>query len=531
MLTGTVIWYNPVKGLGFINPDQGGDDVFVHMSALKASGLKVVKEGDMLTYELLLDEKTGKKAASNVTILKKDEASLLTSSSSKPKNRDEKKKQRVEQPKSDASAFSKLGLDAEIVKALGFLGYTLPTPIQSQAIPAVLNSKDLVGLAQTGTGKTAAFALPLIQQLLMNPIAIKGRSARAIILSPTRELALQIHEAFVSFGKRLPLNFTHAIGGAPIRKQMRDLSKGVDILVATPGRLEDLVDQKGLRLDETKFLVLEEADQMLDIGFLPAVKRIISKVNKDRQTLLFSATMSKEIKKLTETYLTDPVQVSVTPENSTVDKIEQSLMHLSKQNKGLALQRIISANPKKRVIVFSRTKHGSDKLVKWLGTQNIGADAIHGNKSQGQRQRALDDFKKGKTYILIATDIAARGIDIPGIEIVINFDLPNVPESYVHRIGRTARAGADGKAIAFCAPDEHKQLWDIEKVIKMDIPVVEMEGLTQNLIPNFEKPAPRRRGGGANSKRGSGPRDNNSRNNSKSGKKPFRGGGNKSPRR
>ena len=224
MLTGTVIWYNPVKGLGFINPDQGGDDVFVHMSALKASGLKVVKEGDMLTYELLLDEKTGKKAASNVTILKKDEASLLTSSSSKPKNRDEKKKQRVEQPKSDASAFSKLGLDAEIVKALGFLGYTLPTPIQSQAIPAVLNSKDLVGLAQTGTGKTAAFALPLIQQLLMNPIAIKGRSARAIILSPTRELALQIHEAFVSFGKRLPLNFTHAIGGAPIRKQMRDRS-------------------------------------------------------------------------------------------------------------------------------------------------------------------------------------------------------------------------------------------------------------------------------------------------------------------
>ena len=320
MLTGTVIWYNPVKGLGFINPDQGGDDVFVHMSALKASGLKVVKEGDMLTYELLLDEKTGKKAASNITILKKDEASLLTSASSKLKNRDEKKKKHIEQPKSDASAFLKLGLDPEIVKALGFLGYTVPTPIQSQAIPAVLNKKDLVGLAQTGTGKTAAFALPLIQQLLMNPIAIKGRSARAIILSPTRELALQIHEAFVSFGKKLPLNFTHAIGGAPIRKQMRDLSKGVDILVATPGRLEDLVDQKGLRLDETKFLVLDEADQMLDIGFLPAVKRIISKVSKDRQTLLFSATMSKEIKKLTEMYLDNPIQVSVTPENSTVDK-------------------------------------------------------------------------------------------------------------------------------------------------------------------------------------------------------------------
>ena len=364
----------------------------------------------------------------------------------------------------------------------------------------------------------------------MNPIAIKGRSARAIILSPTRELALQIHEAFVSFGKKLPLNFTHAIGGAPIRKQMRDLSKGVDILVATPGRLEDLVDQKGLRLDGTKFLVLDEADQMLDIGFLPAVKRIISKVSKDRQTLLFSATMSKEIKKLTEMYLDNPIQVSVTPENSTVDKIEQSLMHLSKQNKSLALQRIVTENPKKRVIVFSRTKHGSDKLVKWLGTQKIAADAIHGNKSQGQRQRALDDFKKGKTYVLIATDIAARGIDIPGIEIVINFDLPNVPESYVHRIGRTARAGANGKAIAFCAPDEHKQLWDIEKIIKMDIPVVEIDGLTQNLIPSFEKPVPRRRGGGANSKRGSGPRDNN-RNKVKSGKKMFKGKGNKTPRR
>jgi ATP-dependent RNA helicase RhlE len=529
MLTGTVIWYNPVKGLGFINPDQGGDDVFVHMSALKASGMKVVKEGDMLTYELLVDEKTGKQAAANITVLKKDEAALLTSTTPKIKTLKEKKKERAEQPKSDASAFADLGLDAEIVKALSFLGYSTPTPIQEQAIPAVLKGRDLVGLAQTGTGKTAAFALPLIQQLLMNPQALKGRSARAVILSPTRELALQIHEAFVSFGKRLPLNFTHAIGGAPIRKQMRDLSKGVDILVATPGRLEDLVEQKGLRLDETKFLVLDEADQMLDIGFLPAVKRIISKVSKERQTLLFSATMSKEIKKLTETYLTDPVQVSVTPENSTVEKIDQSLMHLSKQNQGLALQRIVADNPKKRIIVFSRTKHGSDKMVKWLGTQDIKADAIHGNKSQGQRQRALDDFKKGKTYVLIATDIAARGIDIQGIEIVVNYDLPNVPESYVHRIGRTARAGAEGRAIAFCAPDEHKQLWDIEKVIKMEIPVVEMEGLTQNLIPNFEKPAPRRRGGGANSKRGSGPRDGKPRGGG--GKKPFKSGGNRGPRR
>lgn len=531
MLTGTVIWYNPVKGLGFIHPDQGGDDVFVHMSALKASGMKVVKEGDKLTYELLLDEKTGKQAAANVTVLKKDEAALLTSTSAHPKVLKEKKKERAVQPQSDASAFAELGLDDEIVKALSFLGYSVPTAIQEQAIPSVLLGRDLVGLAQTGTGKTAAFGLPLIHQLLLKPEALKPRSARALILSPTRELALQIHDAFVSFGKRLPLNFTHAIGGAPIRKQMRDLAKGVDILVATPGRLEDLVTQKGLRLDQTKFLILDEADQMLDIGFLPAVRRIVGQVSKERQTLLFSATMSKEIKKLTDTYLTDPVQVSVTPENSTVEKITQTLMHLTKQNKGLALQRIVSENPRKRIIVFSRTKHGSDKMVKWLATQDIKADAIHGNKSQGQRQRALDDFKKGKTYVLIATDIAARGIDIPDIEIVVNFDLPNVPESYVHRIGRTARAGAEGRAIAFCAPDEHKQLWDIEKIIKMDIPVVEIQGLTSNAIPTFDKPAPRRRGGGANAKRGSGPREGGKPRGAGGGKKPFKSGANRGPRR
>ncbi|GLQ34333.1 RNA helicase [Amylibacter marinus] len=525
MLTGTVIWYNPVKGIGFINPDQGGDDAFIHMKYLKETGLKQVKEGDRLTYEMREDPKTGKSAAANMTVLKAGDAALLTGGKPKIKSKAEKPAKRPEKPKSDASAFGKLGLDPEIVKALGFMGYSDPTPIQQQAIPHVLNGKDLVGLAQTGTGKTAAFTLPLIQQLLLKPEALKKRSARALILSPTRELAMQIHDALRDYGKRLPLNFTHAIGGAPIRRQMRDLEKGVDILVATPGRLEDLVAQKGLRLDETKFLVLDEADQMLDIGFLPAVKRIITQISKERQTLLFSATMSKEIHKLTEQYLTDPAQVSVTPENSTVDKIEQSLMHLTKQNKGLALERIVKANPKKRIIVFSRTKHGSDKMVKWLGTQDIKADAIHGNKSQGQRQRALDDFKKGKTYVLIATDIAARGIDIPGIELVINYDLPNVPEAYVHRIGRTARAGAEGRAIAFCAPDEHKQLWDIEKLIDGDIPIAHMDGLTEEMIPTFEKPAPRRRGGRSNPKRGSGPRMGGPKGGAK------KKGGNRPPRR
>ncbi|WP_099593436.1 DEAD/DEAH box helicase [Paramylibacter kogurei] len=487
MNTGTVIWYNAKKGIGFIKPDEAGDDVFVHMKALKKTGLKQIKEGDRLLFEMETDDVTGKQAAANITQMTDEEGRILRNASRPAPTA---KKQKSEpKPKSDASAFASLGLDPEIVKSLGFQGYEKPTPIQEQAIPAILKGRDIVGLAQTGTGKTAAFSLPLLQNLLMNPAELKPRSARALILSPTRELALQIHTAIKEYGKRMPLTITSVIGGAPIRKQMQALSKGVDVLVATPGRLEDLVDQKALRLDQTNFIVLDEADQMMDIGFLPSIKRILGKVASERQTLLFSATMPKAIKELTNTYLDDPVEVAVAQVSSTAERIKQSLMYLVKMNKGLALERIVKANPNKRIIVFSRTKHGSDKLVKWLGTQDIKADAIHGNKSQGQRQRALDDFRKGKTFVLIATDIAARGIDIPGIELVVNFDLPNVPEAYVHRIGRTARAGAEGRAIAFCAPDEQKQLADILKVIKQDIPVEVMEGLTNTPMPSMDKPA------------------------------------------
>ena len=367
--------------------------------------------------------------------------------------------------------FSETGLNKNIQKAIADLGFKTPTPIQQEAIPYLLeNETGLIALAQTGTGKTAAFSLPILHHLENESQNQGKRKVKALIVTPTRELAIQIGDNFTDYSKYNTIKNTVIFGGVKQGAQVSKLRRGVDILVATPGRLEDLVDQKGLRLDETKFLVLDEADQMLDIGFLPAVKRIISKVNKDRQTLLFSATMSKEIKKLTETYLTDPVQVSVTPENSTVDKIEQSLMHLSKQNKGLALQRIISANPKKRVIVFSRTKHGSDKLVKWLGTQNIGADAIHGNKSQAARTNTLKQFKLGKVRALVATDIAARGIDINALPYVINYELPYLPEDYIHRIGRTGRARTEGEAFTLCKPEELPLVTSIEKLLGNSLP-------------------------------------------------------------
>lgn len=524
MLTGTVLWYDAKKGIGFIKPDTEENDVFVHMKALKASGMKDLAEGLRVSFDVQTDTETGRKAGANFAELK-GEAPRPRPKKKTPQEKAADVKLKEETPKSDASAFAALGLDAELVKALSFLGYTKPTPIQSQAIPAALEGRDIVGLAQTGTGKTAAFCLPLLQNLLLNPIERKGRSCRVLILTPTRELAIQIHQSLRDMGKKLPLDFAVAIGGAPIRKQMQALSRGVDFLVATPGRLEDLVDQKALRLDQTNFIVLDEADQMMDIGFMPAIKRILPKLAAERQTLLFSATMPKLIRELAVDHLKNPVNVAVAPENTTAEKVTQKLMHLVKMNKGLALERIVKQNLGKRIIVFSRTKHGADKLVKWLGTQDIKADAIHGNKSQGQRQRALEDFRKNKTAVLIATDIAARGIDIPGIEIVVNYDLPNVPESYIHRIGRTARAGASGRAISFCAPDEHKQLRDIENLLKKPIPLDHLEGLTAVIIPAEEKPEGRKGRARANPNRSFGGR--NTKGKTGSGSKGRNSGGRK----
>ncbi|MDG1010673.1 MAG: DEAD/DEAH box helicase [Amylibacter sp.] len=383
--------------------------------------------------------------------------------------------------------FVELGLSPSILKTLANNNYDKPTPIQAQAIPPVLDGRDIVGLAQTGTGKTAAFSLPILHRLSVN--MTKGpRKIRALILAPTRELATQINDAIWTYSKGLGLRSSFVIGGVPIKKQKRQLADGVDILVATPGRLEDLISQNSCSLNDIETVVLDEADQMLDIGFMPAIRRLLSQMPKKRQTLLFSATMPKEISSLANDYLTDPVHTSVNPISKTADRIDQTVIHMENGAKPTAIFKLVQQHPGKRVIVFCRTKRGSDKVAKKLGAEGIGADAIHGNKSQGQRQRALDAFRKGDRPVLIATDIAARGIDIREVEVVVNYDLPNVPEAYVHRIGRTARAGASGFAVAFCSPEEQKLLRDIERVIKMKIPAKMADG---SAVPAVYRPIER----------------------------------------
>jgi ATP-dependent RNA helicase RhlE len=368
--------------------------------------------------------------------------------------------------------FEQLGLSQPILEALTALSITNPTPIQLAAIPAALKGNDVVGLAQTGTGKTAAFALPLIEKIVASGRRPSPRKVHALILSPTRELASQIHKSIRDFSRRVKLRSVLAVGGLSINTQTKNLSGGAEILIATPGRLEDLIRQGAVSLDEARFVVLDEADQMLDIGFMPAIRRVFGQLPAKRQAMLFSATMPDEIRKLAARYLNDPVEVSVTPTARTADRIEQGVMHVSSKSKPAALAAVINEHDGDKVIVFARTKHGADKLVRRLDAGGIEAAAIHGNKSQGQREKALARFRDGSLHVLVATDIAARGIDVPGVTLVINHDLPNVPEVYVHRIGRTARAGAAGLAIAFCAPDERPLLRDIEKLIKQAVPVL-----------------------------------------------------------
>ena len=368
--------------------------------------------------------------------------------------------------------FEQLGLSQPILEALNSLSITDPTPIQLAAIPAALKGNDVVGLAQTGTGKTAAFSLPLIEKISGERRAAP-RKVHALIMSPTRELAAQIHKSIRDFSRRVKLRSVLAVGGLSINTQTKNLSGGAEILIATPGRLEDLIRQGAVSLDETHFVVLDEADQMMDIGFMPAIRRVFGHLPQQRQAMLFSATMPDEIRKLSAKYLRNPVEVSVTPAARTADRIEQGVMHVNSGNKPAALAAVIHDHEGDRVIVFARTKHGADKLVRKLAQSNIEAAAIHGNKSQGQREKALARFRDGSLHVLVATDIAARGIDVPGVTLVINHDLPNVPEVYVHRIGRTARAGKAGLAIAFCAPDERPLLKDIEKLIKLSVPVLD----------------------------------------------------------
>ena len=389
--------------------------------------------------------------------------------------------------------FTELNLSAPVLKAVAQAGYESPSPIQAAAIPPVLAGRDLMGCAQTGTGKTAAFALPMLDRLTANPPRKKG-AIRALILTPTRELALQIGESFEAYGKYLTLRSTVIFGGVGQAPQVAALKKGVDILIACPGRLNDLVGQGLIDLSDIEIFVLDEADRMLDMGFVHDVKKVIAKLPKQRQNLMFSATMPKEIEQLAAGILHDPAFVKVDPVSSTVDRIQQSLYFVEKGNKKLLLPWLIK-NLKPEVVnalVFSRTKHGADKIAKDLNKQGIPAAAIHGNKSQTARVTALEDFKAGKTKVLVATDIAARGIDISELSHVFNYDLPEVPETYVHRIGRTARAGADGTAVSFCAPEEKEYLAGIEKLNRRQIPVV--SGHPWDGVPAPVKAAPPVRG-------------------------------------
>ena len=389
--------------------------------------------------------------------------------------------------------FNELNLSAPVLRAVAQAGYESPSPIQAAAIPPVLAGRDLMGCAQTGTGKTAAFALPMLDRLTASAPRKKG-AIRALILTPTRELALQIGESFEAYGKYLTLRSTVIFGGVGQAPQVAALKKGVDILIACPGRLNDLVGQGLLDLSNIEIFVLDEADRMLDMGFVHDVKKVIAKLPRQRQNLMFSATMPKEIEQLAAGILHDPAFVKVDPVSSTVERIQQSLYFVEKGNKKFLLPWLIK-NLKPEVVnalVFSRTKHGADKIAKDLNKQGIPAAAIHGNKSQTARVTALEDFKAGKTRVLVATDIAARGIDISELSHVFNYDLPEVPETYVHRIGRTARAGADGTAVSFCAPEEKEYLAGIEKLNRRQIPVV--SGHPWDGVPAPVKAAPPVRG-------------------------------------
>jgi ATP-dependent RNA helicase RhlE len=378
-------------------------------------------------------------------------------------------------------SFADLGLSPKILTAIEAKGYTIPSPIQAQAIPAILQGKDVMAAAQTGTGKTAGFTLPILQ--LLNPgQPARPNHARALILTPTRELAAQVAESVQTYGKDLSLKSAVVFGGVGINPQMIKLRKGVDILVATPGRLLDLYNQNAVKFSDLEVLVMDEADRMLDMGFIHDIKKILKLLPQKRQNLMFSATFSDDIRKLAKGLVNDPVEVSVSPANTTVESVEQWVYPVDKNQKSAILTRLIKDNDWQQVLVFSRTKHGANRIAKQLEARGISAAAIHGNKSQGARTKALADFKQGKVKALIATDIAARGLDIEQLPQVVNFDLPNVAEDYVHRIGRTGRAGATGQAISMVTLEEFKQLADIERLTKQII--------NRKTIPGFEPTQP-----------------------------------------
>ncbi len=421
------------------------------------------------------------------------------------------------------TSFQDFGLADPISRALKEENYLTPTPIQAQTIPLALSGRDVVGIAQTGTGKTAAFALPILHRILANRTRPQPKSCRVLVLSPTRELSGQILDSFNTYGRHMRPTTALAIGGVPMGRQVRSLMPGVEILVATPGRLLDLVQSNGLKLGQVEFLVLDEADRMLDMGFINDIRKIVAKLPARRQTLFFSATMPKDIAELADAMLRDPARVAVTPVASTVERITQRIIQVDHSAKPAFLAELLKQEPVDRALVFTRTKHGADKVVKGLARAGITADAIHGNKSQNHRERVLAAFRSGAIRTLVATDIAARGIDVDGVSHVVNFDLPNVPETYVHRIGRTARAGAEGVAISLVAGGEElAYLRDIEKLIRIALPREDRR--TPGQRDTAPSPAPHRSGRSA--PRAHAARANDAGGGSKGPRRHHRGGGN-----
>jgi len=388
--------------------------------------------------------------------------------------------------------FAGLGVAEPILRALAEENYTTPTPIQARAIPALLAGRDLLGIAQTGTGKTAAFGLPLLQKLSIGHVPPQPRQTKALILAPTRELAVQIDQSLRTYGRFLNLKRAVILGGVSQNAQVNTMRGGVDILVATPGRLLDLVQQKHIRLDAVQVLILDEADRMFDMGFIRDVRRILSYVPKERQSMLFSATMPDDVAKLVGDVLKNPERIEIAPQGKTADRVEQKLYYVPMQQKRQLLSELLQDLALNRVIVFTRTKHGANRVAEHLARTGVASEAIHGNKSQNARQRALENFRNGKARVLVATDIAARGLDIDDVSHVINFELPNEPESYVHRIGRTARAGGEGIAISFCDSSERTYLRDIERIIRMKIEAVAhaLPELTPEQLKTQNEPRP-----------------------------------------
>jgi len=463
-MTGTVKWYNEKKGFGFITLDRDGKDIFLHHTALQPNEDNNITSGDSLTFTIQPQKKG--LAAKQVTRLEEVVQSRIS-----------KKNKPLQDNQIDSDLnFGDLDLDSTILQAVRDSGYETPTPIQAQAIPIILNGKDMLGCAQTGTGKTAAFALPILQRLISiknNDNMKTKRKISVLVVAPTRELAIQIKDSFNIYGKYTGLRNTVVYGGVGQNPQVKKLQQGVDILVATPGRLLDLIRQGHINLGYVEVLILDEGDRMLDMGFIKDIRTIINYIpKKNRQTLLFSATIPPEVNKLAKSILNAPIRIDISPEQPTLESLKQSVFLISKNKKQALLEKLLRDKSIKRALVFMRTKHGANRLVKNLKKKGIRTDAIHGNKSQTARQNALQSFRTGAIRVLVATDVASRGIDVDEISHVIQFDLPNEPETFLHRIGRTARAGAGGIAYAFCEETQLSKLKEIEKLIRMRLKIV-----------------------------------------------------------